>query len=416
MKDLRILTLTPSYDVYVKEFTETLANYVDNITVFVHHNLLTELSKYLPKRGYIRYISRYTKERILDLDSVPDNVDVRVVSLFYLLPDGRNLSLGDRAAKKIKTAVKAEEIEFDVIHAHSTWISGYVGVRLSKAFNTPVVITTHNIGYSPFDIERIRTESRRVPMVITPDGIYYNMNKQIQEKFKGTLQEASGLISVTRRSLQVLKTFNKNVFYIPNGFDKKKIQPIKKEVARDILKLPKDKKILFSLATLVRKKGFQYLIPAIKHVLEERDDILLFIGGDGPMRDTLQKLIKKLNLDEYVKLIGYVTTEKNYWLNSADLFVFPALLEAFGIPVLEALAVGTPAVATINGGSEEIITSEEYGLLAKPADPKDLAEKILMALERDWNREKIRKYAEQFTWDNITMQTLGVYEKILERP
>ena len=73
-----------------------------------------------------------------------------------------------------------------------------------------------------------------------------------------------------------------------------------------------------------------------------------------------------------------------------------------------------PVVATRNGGSEEIITSEDYGLLCEPANPDDLAEKILIALEREWDREKIRKYAEQFTWDNIAKKVVEVYEKVLK--
>jgi len=414
MNDLKILTLTPSYDAYVKEFTETVASNVKNITVFVHRNILVEFSKYFPKRGYIRYLNRYTKENILDLENVPNNINIEVASLLYLLPDGKNSFLGDRVSKRIENIIRTKNLKFDIIHAHETWISGYVGIKLSKIFNTPAVITTHNIGYSPFDIDIVREESRRVPMIITSnDEIKYNINRQIQMKYKSALQEADALISVNMKSLRVLKTFNKNVFYIPNGYNARRIYPINRELAREILGLPKNKKILFGLSALVRKKGFQYLIPAIKRVLRERDDIICFIGGDGLMRDALQNLIKTLDLNKYVKLIGYVSSEKNYWLNAADLFVYPALLESFGIPVLEALGVGTPVVATINGGSEEIIISDEYGLLTKPVDPNDLAEKILIVLEKDWDRKKIRNYAEQFTWDDIARQTIKVYEEIL---
>jgi len=74
-----------------------------------------------------------------------------------------------------------------------------------------------------------------------------------------------------------------------------------------------------------------------------------------------------------------------------------------------------PVVATRNGGSEEIITSEDYGLLCEPGNPDDLAEKILIALEKEWGRERIRKYAEQFSWDVIARKILQIYEFLLTK-
>ena len=81
--------------------------------------------------------------------------------------------------------------------------------------------------------------------------------------------------------------------------------------------------------------------------------------------------------------------------------------------MFEALGVGLPFVGTAVGGVPEIITSEDYGLLYPPKDPKCLAEKILIALEKDWDREKIRKYAEQFTWENIAKKIINIYTQVI---
>jgi teichuronic acid biosynthesis glycosyltransferase TuaC len=70
------------------------------------------------------------------------------------------------------------------------------------------------------------------------------------------------------------------------------------------------------------------------------------------------------------------------WWRVMYMFVLPSLSESFGVVQLEAMACRKPVVATYNGGSEEIITSEEYGLLCQPANPKELAEKILLALDK----------------------------------
>ena len=80
--------------------------------------------------------------------------------------------------------------------------------------------------------------------------------------------------------------------------------------------------------------------------------------------------------------------------------------------MFEALGCGKPVVATRNGGSEEVVISDKYGLLVKPADSDGLAEKILMVLDREWDQEKILEYARGFTWQNIGKQILNVYRGV----
>jgi glycosyltransferase involved in cell wall biosynthesis len=102
------------------------------------------------------------------------------------------------------------------------------------------------------------------------------------------------------------------------------------------------------------------------------------------------------------------------WMNACDVFVLPSVRESFGVVQIEAMACGKPVVATLNGGSEEVIISDDYGLLVEPGDPDDLAEKILVALDREWDREEILTYVERFMWENIAEETMGVYTQILD--
>ena len=132
------------------------------------------------------------------------------------------------------------------------------------------------------------------------------------------------------------------------------------------------------------------------------------------VKDKLQKQLIKLNLQDRVKLLGSVPEELlSIWMNVCDLLVLPSLGESFGIVQIEAMACGKPIVATYNGGSEEIITSKDYGLLCEPANPDEPAEKILIALDKEWGCDKIEEYAEQFTWENITEEIVAVYKSIL---
>jgi glycosyltransferase involved in cell wall biosynthesis len=100
-------------------------------------------------------------------------------------------------------------------------------------------------------------------------------------------------------------------------------------------------------------------------------------------------------------------------MNACDLFVLPSISESFGVVQIEALACGKPVVATRNGGSEEVITSDDYGLLVDPANPNELREKIIEAPDKDWDSEKILVYAKRFTWENIAKEIIALYEEVL---
>jgi len=158
-----------------------------------------------------------------------------------------------------------------------------------------------------------------------------------------------------------------------------------------------------------------YLIAAIKEIVKiGRNDVLCIIIGSGPLRKNLEKSIKKEKLNDYIKLIGAKPhNEIPLWMNAADLFVLPSLNEGNPTVMFEALGVGLPFIGTRVGGIPEVLVSEDYGFLVEPADPKDLMEKILISLEKDWDREKIRRYAGQFTLENVTRHILEIYSRVL---
>jgi len=387
---MRILTIAPFYRFFIKDFTEALSKRVDSIDVLVHHNYLSELAPYMPF-SYFRHVEKFAKKNLVDLTGLPSNVRVHVVSTVYFTPDGRNTKLGDKLAKLFDRYIKRHKIEFDLVHAHFTWPSGYAGVKVAREYGTPSVITIH--------------ENR---------DWFLKEYKSRNEKIYWAWRNATALIRVNNVDIPLLREFNRNVFHVPNGFNPKRLPFIDKGMARNHLGIHKDTKVLFSLGNLIKRKGFHYLIDAISLVIKERKDVVCFIGGSGPLRNTLQDQINRLGLQNNVKLLGFVPDDQlALWMNAADVFVLSSLSEGNPTVMFEALGVGLPFVGTAVGGVPEIITSEDYGLLCPPADSECLAEKILIALEKDWDREKIRKYARQFTWDNIAKQTLKVYERVL---
>ncbi len=389
-KDKNLLVISPRFppkegfprNVFVKEQVDEVKKYFNRVIVIA-------TSPYIPK-----FISKFMQPKrrheALMKDYSYDNVEVYYTKDLVLPFDFHKRKWGEMAFKKSIKILEKIKFKPDIIHAHFTWPSGYAAVKLAKKYGVPSIITIH--------------ENR--------DWFLEEYNSK-NEKVYWTWRNADALIRVNKGDIPLLKKFNSRVFHIPNGFDPKRLPIMNKEEARAFLEIPSRYKVIFSLGHLVERKGFQYLIDAISLVLKERDDVMCYIGGNGPFKDRLQKQINELGLQEHVKLLGFVPDEKlKYWMNAADLFVLPSLSEGNPTVMFEALGVGLPFVGTAVGGTPEIINSEDYGFLCPSKDPECLAEKILEALEKDWDRKKIIEYAKQFTWENIAYKIIEIYQII----
>lgn len=361
--------------------------------IFVKEQV-NELKKYFKEITVISPQPLGTKRNLKDYNY--DNVKVYYPRFFHLPVNYFRRRLGDNFFKAALNVIEREKLEFDLIHAHFAWPSGYTGLLLKRKFNVPLVITAH--GFDVYDVP-FRDSGYR-------------------EKVLTTLTDADHVITVSRSNMEILiknlGLSSDKLSLIPNGFDGELFKLMPKHEARKELGLPLNRKIILTVGALIPVKGHEYLIKAAKDVIAMRRDVLFVIVGSGPLRKKLEKLVDSLGLQNYFYFAGgRPHDEIPLWMNAADLFVLSSLRESFGVVVLEALAVGTPAVATINGGSENIIISEDYGFLCPSKHPKYLTEKILIALEKEWNREKIREYAQQFTWNFVTKRILKVYDEIL---
>jgi len=397
-KDLRVLVIAHRYDVFIKELVEATSRYVAKIDVFIHYNPLSEISNYIKDVSYFDHLRRFTKQNLINTKRKPPNVEIHLIPVVYFLPDGKNKQLGDKLAKRFKEYITKNNMKFDLIHAHFTYPQGYVAVELGKEFNVPVIATAH--GHDVYEL----------PF----------KNKNWNKKISLVLKNANHITTVSYLNKQILTdklNIDKDkISVIPNGFNPNIFKIIPKKIARKKLGLKENKKIILTVSRLYPEKGLEYLINAVDIVVNDnkKRDVLCIIIGDGILRKKIENMLPELNLKEYIKLAGFKPHEEiPIWMNAADVFVLPSLEEGNPTVMFEALGCGLPFIGTKVGGIPEIITSEDCGLLTEPANSKDLAEKILMALEREWNRKTIRKYAEQFTWENIGKKYVDLYNKAI---
>jgi len=175
----------------------------------------------------------------------------------------------------------------------------------------------------------------------------------------------------------------------------------------------KKKKIVLTFSRLVERKGIDKTLEAIALVRQEIPDVVYVIAGDGPYRDTLEELVKKLNLQDNVIFTSYVSEDKKaFYYNAADVFVMPNRelengdVEGFGIVFLEANVYGKPVIGGRSGGAVDAIVDGKTGLLVNPKDVEEIASAIIQLLVNEGytrqlglqGRERVER---DFNWEVI---------------
>jgi len=394
MKNLLIITdRYPSEGVNTSVFVKSQ---VDAVKHRFEKVIVLALSPSVPRiLSRLPFIKPRWKRDSMVRDYSYDNVSVHFLKYFNLPFSFVKQRAGEVCFKKISQIIEGEDIEFSLIHAHFTYPSGYAAAKLKEVTGKPLVITGH--GYDVYAL----------PF----------KNKKWMEKVKYALMFADMITTPSRSNARKMEEIGipaEKIRVIPNGYDEELFRPI--EGARKKLRLPDDKKIILSVGNLEKVKGHIYLVEAMAEVHRQRPDVICYIVGEGSERKRLEKRIRELKLEEVVKLVGAKTHDEiPLWMNACDLFVLPSLRESFGIVLIEAMACGKPVVATVNGGSEEIITDEEIGTLVKAGDAEGLAKAINKAMEKEWDMQYIAKFAERYGWGQASKEILETYEKTYGR-
>lgn len=183
-----------------------------------------------------------------------------------------------------------------------------------------------------------------------------------------------------------LKLISKNkLILIENGINLQEYQNIKEGCLRKKFNL-KNEIILTTICRLHYQKDVETLIKAIS--LLRNENIILFIVGDGPDRKKLEILVKKLNLENKIKFLGFRKEIKEI-LQDTDIFILSTRWEGLPLVILETWATKKPVIASDVHGIRGLIKNEESGILFKFGDPEDLKKKILLLIKNENLKFKI---------------------------
>ena len=165
------------------------------------------------------------------------------------------------------------------------------------------------------------------------------------------------------------------------------------------------------VGNLIKSKGYLDLIPTVKNLLKIRQDFLVQIIGTGSLESILNKQIQANQLQDYIQILGAKPNQELVkYYSETDVFFFPSKAESFGIVQIEALACGIPVVAAPNAGSQYIMNTF-CGFLSPDFSPQNYANLLNKALDKKWDKEKMRNYIiNNFSRKMIKEKLLAIYK------
>ncbi|GAA4312219.1 glycosyltransferase family 1 protein [Compostibacter hankyongensis] len=311
--------------------------------------------------------------------------------------------------------IRRENPGYALIHANF-WMSAMVAADLKKILGIPFVVTFHALGYirklyqkeqDRFPPERVRIETA---IVQEADHVIAEC-PQDREDLIGYYAAAPEKISI-----------------IPCGFNPQEFYPVERALARMVLNLDPEEKILLQLGRMVPRKGVENVILALKHLKHRRQPVRLLVVGGGsehpgnirePEIARLTGIAREAGVLPLVTFAGRRNRDVlKYYYAAADIFVTTPWYEPFGITPLEAMACGIPVIGSDVGGIRYSVADGKTGFLVPPHDPVALARRALMLLNDarlagTMSRNALQRVNTLFTWAGVAGAAARLYEKIM---
>jgi len=283
-------------------------------------------------------------------------------------------------ARTMESAVEAlleQGWDFDVIDAHYFYPDGVAAAQVARRFSRPLVITARG---SDINLIAQETGPRRL----------------IQE----AARQAAGVITVSaalKRELINLGIPGDLVEVIRNGVDTELFRPRDQACAREAFGLG-SQPLVAAVGNLVPEKGHDLVLRAVARL----DTAQVVIVGSGPEKQRLKTLARDLGLDDRARFMENMTQDKLAGLYSAaDVLALGSTREGWPNVLLEAMACGTPVVASDVGGVREIVREEMVGKIVGRRSPEDFALALRSVLDQGSDRERVRSFASQFDWSSV---------------
>lgn len=390
-------------NVYVREITRKLGAMGIHVDVFTRSQN-EHVPHVLHDLGY--------GNRIVHIPAGPE----------YPLPKKDLVTYLPQFIEGIEAFVNNKGISYDLIHSHY-WLSGVAAIELKKIWGTPIVHMFHTLGL-------MKNRVAQTPEEMEGE---YRINGE-----REVLKAADKIIAATTaESVQLLWLYQADedkVSIIPPGVDVCRFYPIPPDEAKEYIGVPPCGQMLLFVGRMEPLKGLDVLIEAIgimrrNEVLKDNPFCLAIIGGEPdeygePTSNELSRikeLTEQYGLNDMVTFLGNRSQDSlPYYYSAAEAVVVPSQYESFGMVALEAMACGTPVVASQIGGLAYLVQDGVTGYTVPVDDPNELASRITSLLQdpslRDRMGSQAVRVAQDYAWDKIAGKLVPVYESLLSNP
>lgn len=282
-------------------------------------------------------------------------------------------------------------------------------IKIIKKYNIDIIHSHHRMG--AFYSQIVKIFSKKIRLIYTAHNVFYNKKKLTQFSIKNTDIVAVGegvknnLINYYNIQANKINVINNSIRYI---------NPI--NVTRPI-ECDENRVVISCIGRLSEQKGIEYLVKAVKQVIEKdsNTNILVLIIGDGEKKEELIRLTNELELNKYIKFLGYKSNVNDY-IQFSQFVVSSSLWEGFPLTLIECFAKGKTVVASNIVGNNEIIVDGYNGILFKKKDTNELSD-IIIKLSRDkdlvkyLNKNAENTYFSKFSFEEYINKYIMLYNK-----
>jgi D-inositol-3-phosphate glycosyltransferase len=309
---------------------------------------------------------------------------------------------------------------YDLVHTHY-WMSGVAGLELKKAWGVPVVHMYHTLGVMKNRVAQSPSEV---------EGDY-----RVQGE-RRILKEADRVVAATPAELAQLQWLYQadtdRIIVIPPGVDLSHFYPIPDDEAKEFIGIPLDHRMVLFVGRIEPLKGLDVLIEAMgrfcqhSHIEQKKLDLAI-IGGEPEVSPELmtaemarlKDLRDKYDVKDMVTFLGKRAQDTlPYYYSAAETVVVPSHYESFGMVALEAMACGTPVVASQVGGLAFLVKDGVTGYTVPVGDPEALCCRLRSLMSDPVLQAKMgqqaAEFARQYAWEKIAAQIVGVYKNVLQ--
>lgn len=384
---------------------------------------IRDFSRELARRGI--QVDIYTRRQSPDAPDIqPDVVDgMRVIHV----QAGPAVAISvndvpphlDEFALGVQQFAANNSLHYDLTHAHY-WLSGIVAEQLRAVWGTPFVQMFHTLGHMKNQIARSESELAA------------------QERLDGethVVKSADTLIAATETERrQLIEWYGADaarIVIVPPGVNLSHFQPLNQNMARDFLSIPRETRQILFTGRIEPLKGIDSLIEAValvKHQLPEllEDTQVSIIGGDpsaarrDPEMVRLQELRCERELCDTVQFLGAKDQSLlPFYYAAADIVVMPSHYESFGLVALEAMAMGTPVIASKVGGLAHLVQDGKTGYLVERGNSQEIAARMIEVLTDQKLRSDLSRqaalHAHKYDWVQVVERLLDeVYQPLLQ--